>query len=139
MSIKSKLLITTAALAVGSSVAHADVSADQLAAAYADYDYVEIKTGLSQLKVEATNGNRTLEVIYDISTGEILKSEVEAAGDNAGRVGVEFDREDEDFLDDDERDDEDDDERDDERDDEDDDEDEDEDEDDDDEDDEDDE
>ena len=117
MSIKSSLLITTAALAVGSSVAYADVTADQLAAAYADYDYVEIKTGLTQIKVEATSGNRTLEVIYDISTGEILRSEVETAGDDAGRVGVEFDSEDEDFIDDDERDDDDDENDDDERDD----------------------
>lgn len=48
MSIKTKLVTTTAVLALGASIAQADITAEQLAAAYADYDYVEVKTGLTR-------------------------------------------------------------------------------------------
>lgn len=117
MSIKTTLITTTALAAFGASVAFADITAQQLADAYSDYDFVEIKTGPTQIKVEATRGDQTLEVVYDIATGEIVKSEVTSAdADDRGRTGVEFDTEDEDFSDesDDEEDDEEDDEDDDE-------------------------
>lgn len=106
MSLKSKLIASTAFLALGASIAHAEITADQLAAAYAEYDYVEVKTGPTQIKVEATSGNRTLEVVYDRATGEIIQSEIETAdADDRGRRGVEFDNEDSNFVDDDENDD----------------------------------
>ena len=76
------------------------------------FQFIEIKEGITQTKVEAIMADgRKVEVIYDRETGEILKQENERAdSDEIGRTGVEFDREGEDFLDDedDEEDDEDD-------------------------------
>jgi hypothetical protein len=70
------------------------------------YEYIEVKSGPTQLKVEAVRGSEKLEVIYDLATGRILKQESEDADDDyIGRTGVEFEDEDEDFLDDDDSDD----------------------------------
>jgi hypothetical protein len=75
------------------------------------YEYIEVKSGPTQLKVEAVRGSDKLEVIYDLATGQILKQETEDAGDDyVGRTGVEFEDEDRDFLDSDDSDDDDDDE-----------------------------
>ncbi len=70
---------------------------------------IEIKTGPTQIKVEAIRGGQKIEVIYDAATGQILKQEVESsAGENIS-PGVSIDQRDEDFLDDDDRDEDDDD------------------------------
>jgi hypothetical protein len=67
------------------------------------YEFIEIKNGLTQIKVEAIRGTEKLEVIYDRETGEVLKREVErAASYEVGRTGVEIDTRNRDFLDDDE-------------------------------------
>ncbi|MCR9150270.1 MAG: hypothetical protein NXH83_08855 [Rhodobacteraceae bacterium] len=64
------------------------------------YDYIEVKTGPSQVKAEAVRGTRKLEVVYDRSTGRIISREEERAGAGyLGRTGVEFDTEGEDFVD----------------------------------------
>ncbi|BDW84215.1 MULTISPECIES: PepSY domain-containing protein [Roseicyclus] len=71
--------------------------------------YVEVYQGPTQIKVEATQGNQTLEVVYDAATGAILYTELDPAdAEDMRRSGVEFNREDRDFtLDDDEDDDDD--------------------------------
>ena len=64
------------------------------------YTRIEIKTGPTQMKVEAIRGTEKLEVIYDIESGEILKQEIETvnAGDDTA-PGVELSTDDDDFLD----------------------------------------
>ena len=70
--------------------------------------YVEVYQGPTQIKVEATQGNQTLEVVYD-AQGNMLHYEYELAdAEDMQRRGVEFNREDRDFtLDDDDDDDDD--------------------------------
>lgn len=48
------------------------------------YNRVEVKVGPTQMKVEAIRGQQKLELVYDRSTGALLKREVEAveAGDS---------------------------------------------------------
>ncbi len=62
------------------------------------YEFFEIKNGPTQVKVEAIRGNEKVELILDRETGEVLKREIEAAGDDAGRSGMEIDSRSEDFL-----------------------------------------
>lgn len=67
------------------------------------YDFIEIKNGLTQIKVEAIRGTEKLEIVYDRETGEVLKREVQrAASGEVGRSGIEIDTRNRDFLDDDE-------------------------------------
>ena len=57
------------------------------------FDYIEVKEGITQQKVEAIQGSDKYEVIYDRATGAILKQETERAdADEIGRSGVEIDR-----------------------------------------------
>lgn len=67
------------------------------------FNRIEIERGLSQVKVEASNGSQELEVIYDRATGEILKQETERlrAGEDNKRAGVVVRDRARDFLDDD--------------------------------------
>lgn len=107
-----KTLFTSAAvLALTAGGAIAESLTDQVIAYLTDrgYDRIEVKEGPTQLKVEATNGVDVIELIYDLATGELLKEEHEPLdGDDDFEDGVEYDTDDEDFLDDDEEDDEDD-------------------------------
>lgn len=73
------------------------------------YEFIEIKNGPTQIKVEAVRGSEKLEMIFDRETGEILKREIgRADAEYAGRSGVEIDTRKDDFLDDDEDDEDDD-------------------------------
>lgn len=55
------------------------------------YDYIEIKEGVGQVKVEAVRGSSKIEVVYDRATGDILKQERGVAGsDDRNRSGVEI-------------------------------------------------
>lgn len=105
------VLTTTAAMLLGTT-ALADAFTDAIVEDLqnAGYSFIEIKTGPTQVKAEGVKGSQKIEVIYDRSTGEILKQEIETADpDDIGRVGVQYDDEDDDFLDDDDDDDHDDD------------------------------
>lgn len=100
----SKILVAATALVLSTTTAQADQVTDAVLAKFQerDFDYIEIKEGLTQLKVEAIRGDQKLEVIYDRETGSILKQEQERAdADEIGRTGVDFQRRNEDFLDDD--------------------------------------
>ena len=97
------------AFALWSTAAHADKFTDAVIERYQElgFDYIEVKEGVSQLKVEAIRGSQKYEVIYDRSTGRILKQETEAAeADEIGRSGVEIDTRRRDFIDSDDIDDE---------------------------------
>ena len=116
MKLRTKLMMFTAAAALTASMAFAAIDPKSLADDYIakGYTYVEVKQGPTQTKIEAVKGNVKVEVIYDNATGLIIKQESEAAGDYAGRTGIEIDYRDEDFEDDDNDDDDDEDEDDDE-------------------------
>ena len=106
---KHTLALSAAAL-LWVTTAQADPFTDAVIEKYRgmDFDYVEVKSGLTQVKVEAIKGTDKIEVIYDKSTGMILKQENERAeSDEIGRTGFEFDARNRDFLDDDDDDDED--------------------------------
>lgn len=101
MSIRSTLLASAAVTGLAATPALSQSLRDQLIAGYQTqgYDFIEVKTGPTQIKIEATRGNQTLEVIYDASTGEILSQEVgRAEAEDQGRTGVELDTRNEDFL-----------------------------------------
>ena len=109
---KHVLMVTTAAGLFVTGPALAQEWLDEAIAGYQSQqaDFIEVSRGPTQVKIEATVGTQTLEVIYDAETGVILKSEQDAADpEYIGRSGIEFDRDDDDFLDDDDSDDDDDD------------------------------
>jgi hypothetical protein len=64
------------------------------------FEYIEVKQGPTQIKVEAIRGDQKVETVYDAASGEVLKQEVEHAGDDAGRSGVSVRSRDDDFADD---------------------------------------
>jgi hypothetical protein len=108
-----RLLLTTAAFAFAATMATAAINTDDLVADFQaeGYTRVEVKVGLSQIKVEAIKGEVKREVIYDIESGAILKDETETVeADDDTAPGVEIKNVDKDFVDgDDEQDDDDDD------------------------------
>ena len=62
------------------------------------FDFFEIKNGPTQVKIEAVRGGEKVEMIVDRETGTVLKREIESAGDDAGRSGMEISSRDRDFL-----------------------------------------
>ena len=100
---KRRLLLATAALVLTAGLATADAFSDKVVADLQamGYEFIEVKRGVSQLKIEAIRGTRKLEVIYDLATGDILKQETERADANEiGRTGVEIKTTGEDITDD---------------------------------------
>lgn len=65
------------------------------------YERIEVKTGRTQTKIEATRGAREFEVIFDTRSGELLKQEFELDDDrdDSYRPGVFYRTRDRDFLD----------------------------------------
>lgn len=126
MNMKRNLLLS-AAFVLTAQMAVA-LTADELVAQYQaeGYGYIEIKSGVSQIKIEAIKDGRKVEVIYDVATGAILKQEFYEVGtigsvDNGPEIRVvdrdfvrgdddnDDDGEDDDSVDDDEDEDDDDD------------------------------
>ena len=94
---RMKLMAMTSMMALAGGMAAAqvtlpagEVTRPAIEQAFSAYEYIEIKYGLTQVKVEAVDNDtlQKIEVIYDRATGAVLKSEIEAAGDDAGRSGV---------------------------------------------------
>lgn len=83
---KTKLFHAAAALIMSATFAHAAITSDDLVAQYQAQGYtrIEIKVGTTLAKVEAIKDGQKVEVIYDLASGAILKSETEAvrAGEN---------------------------------------------------------
>ncbi len=96
-----RLMLLSSALFLSATMAMADVSAQDLVAAYQanGYTKIEVTTGLTQIKVEAIMGNSKVEVIYDAVTGAILKQESGWAKRSERGTGIEVKSEDHDFLD----------------------------------------
>jgi hypothetical protein len=100
MKLATRLMMFTAVTALSANMAHVAINAQNLADAYLSecYSYVEVKTGLTQTKLEAVKGNRKVEVIYDNATGAVIKQEFEAAdSEYIGRTGVEIETSNRDF------------------------------------------
>ena len=99
MTLKSILLASAFSLFAG--IAQAAVTADALAADFQAQGFtaIEVKQGLTQIKVEAIKNGMKTEVIYDIATGAILKTESYAvqAGDSISN-GVKIRTRNRDFL-----------------------------------------
>jgi hypothetical protein len=82
MNIKSKLLLAGSALLFSATMAFGAITSDQLASQFqADgYSYIRIKTGLTQIKVEAVKDGTLYEVVYDIATGAAIDTSTHAIG-----------------------------------------------------------
>ena len=109
MKLKSRLMLYTAAVALSANMAFAAIDPSALADAYLaeGYDYVEVKVGPTQTKVEAIKGTTKVEVIYDNETQAIIKKEQDTAdSDETGKVGKEVKTVKDDFEDGDDDDDE---------------------------------
>lgn len=104
MKLKSGLLGLSTAITLFAGAAFAAIDGTQLANDYLakGYDFVEVKVGPTQTKVEAIKDGIKVEVIYDNATLAILKQEREAAdSDDAGRTGLQVRTVSRDFEDDD--------------------------------------
>ena len=97
-----RTLMMTAAFIFGGHMAFAALTTDTVVTDLTALGYtrIEIKTGPTQMKVEAIRRTEKLEVIYDIESGDILKQEIETvdAGDDIA-PGVDISTDDEDFVD----------------------------------------
>lgn len=104
MTQKTRLLGLATAVTLYAGAAFAAINGNQLADDYLaeGYDFVEVKVGLTQTKVEAIRGTTKVEVIYDNETFAIIKTERETAdGDDVGRTGKQVRNIGRDFEDDD--------------------------------------
>ena len=97
-----RTLLMTAAFLFAGQMAFAALSTDTVVSDLTGLGYtrIEIKTGPTQMKVEAIRGTEKLEIIYDIETGAVLKQEtgVVYQGENT-TPGVEIATDDDDFVD----------------------------------------
>ena len=98
---KRTFLLTTAAAVLAGSIAMADAFTDQIVADLQGQGFtgIEIKNGINQIKVEAVRDDLKIEVIYDRSTGRILKQEQESAEGEDIAEGVSIRAENRDFVD----------------------------------------
>ena len=92
MKLRSKFMLFTAALALSTGMAAAAaITGAGALKTYQDlgYTYVEVKEGLTQIKVEAVKGTMYIEVIYDKATGDVIKTESgTASAEDAGQTGT---------------------------------------------------
>jgi len=97
-----RILLSSVALVgmAGAALAQEGV-AEQVVAQLRDqgFTHIEVDQGPTQVKVEAIRGNRQVEYVYDLGTGELLSREIGIAdGDDDRSPGVEYDESDEDFV-----------------------------------------
>ena len=98
---KFRFLGAAAILLMTTSFAQAAFDVDAVTQQFLSdgFTRIEVKIGPTQAKVEAINGTTKLEVIYDLATGEILKSETETVrADENTTPGVFVRNDDDDFL-----------------------------------------
>lgn len=72
-----RILALAAAFALSGNFALAAITADDLVRTYQDsgYIWIEVTTGVTQIKVEAIKEGQKIEVVYDIETGTALTTE----------------------------------------------------------------
>ena len=97
-----RTLMMTAAFLFAGQMAFAALSTDTVVSDLTGQGYtrIEIKTGPTQMKVEAIRGTEKLEIVYDIETGAVLSQETGEVyqGENT-TPGVEIATDDDDFVD----------------------------------------
>ena len=97
-----RTLMMTAAFLFAGQMAFAALSTDTVVSDLTGQGYtrIEIKTGPTQMKVEAIRGTEKLEIVYDIETGAVLSQETGEVyqGENT-TPGVEIGTDDDDFVD----------------------------------------
>ncbi len=97
-----RILLTTAAMVFSATMASAAIDTAALVSQLQDegYTHIEVKVGPTQTKVEAIDGNRKIETVYDNETGAVIKSETERVrnGEDTS-TGVEVSQSDKDFVD----------------------------------------
>jgi len=87
-------LTVTTAMFLGTS-AWADAFTDQIVTNLQQlgYTYIEVKDGPTQVKVEAVQGGQKIELVFDRSTGAILKQQVgRSSFADRNKSGVEVDQ-----------------------------------------------
>ncbi|MEM9432384.1 MAG: PepSY domain-containing protein [Pseudomonadota bacterium] len=97
-----RMLSLTTALTLVAPIAQADSFTDQVTKAFQDlgFEFIEVETGPTQVRVEGLRGRQIYEVIYDRSTGDILTQDVDFADlEDLERSGVVLIAREEDFLD----------------------------------------
>lgn len=72
--------LVAAMIALSARMAAAAITADDVIATYQTdgYTRIEVRMGVTQMKVEAIKGDTKVETVYDIDTGTVLKTETEA-------------------------------------------------------------
>ena len=103
---KTKLLVTVSALILSGSMAFAQASEfaeARITALQAEgYSRLEVKTGLTQTKIEAIDlaNNKKLEIVIDSATGVVLSEEISTIGFLENRTeGVFYRTRNRDFVD----------------------------------------
>ena len=103
---KISILAATALLLASTSMAQAawDQNQTVLDLQAQGYTHIEITVGATQAKVEASNGTIKIETVYDLVTGDVVKSETEPVDPSESQTpGVEIKTtDDSDFVDDEE-------------------------------------
>lgn len=99
---KRTLMMTTAMVLVSGTIAMAAVTGQGLGEKYRaqGFDYVEVRVGPSQIKVEAYRNGQEVETIYDRATGNVLEREIYSFDGNPNATGLRIRNSDRDFLDD---------------------------------------
>jgi len=95
-----RVLGLAAALMMTTSLAQAAWDVDAVTQSYLDQGYtrIEVKIGPTQAKIEAIKDGTKLEVIYDLATGDVVKTETDAVeADDNTTPGVFIRKDDEDF------------------------------------------
>lgn len=96
------IILLSAGCVLAANMALASVTPDALAAAYQakGYSSVEVTQGPHQIKVEAIRNHAKVEVVYDATSGAILKQEQSRTRGAKPDAGVKIAATDQDFLDD---------------------------------------
>lgn len=95
-----RFMFLTASFALSASMAMASISAGDLVAAYQAQGYarIEVTTGPTQIKVQAIKGSTKVEVVYDATTGAILRQENRWVKRSERGKGVAFSTASDDFM-----------------------------------------
>lgn len=96
------LLATATALAFMAGAAAAEAPIGQVVSSLRaqGFTQIEVTTGPTQVKVEASDGGQMVEYVYDRFTGQVLTQEVRPDDEAVGKSrGVEINTSDEDFVD----------------------------------------
>ena len=85
--------LVAAMMTFSAQIAAAAITSDDVIASYqADgFTNIDVRVGLTQIKIEAIKGTTKVETVYDIATGNVLKTEtaaVQAGETNAPGVTV---------------------------------------------------